>query len=834
MPADEMQVTSLVSGFLPQGAELMTIEKPAAQPAIQSADLTGDGIPEIAAAYRLNGEMYLLVLTCRDGVWQKAATVKGTGYGVTLLSSAPVLRAGLNNLLVGWQIGSIWSKLSVYEWTPEGLKDATPADMSYSYIEAEDMPGLTGRDGKAEVALWIHDTGEAYRVQVLRWSRGAFVPTPDVYPYYFPRVVRYYEAMTRQHPDYTFYWYYLADAQYRAGLLEAALVSVRKALSFPNPYPSREKLLELRLNILNGLGRSPQARVPALYPASLKTTSGLKWGYIDPEGRLAIRPVYEDAADFQQNGLAVVGRGGKFGLIDRWAHFVVPPVYNSINPFSERRAVVIDSEGFKLIDEKGKVLTGRAYPFIANMENGRAVFYVTEGGSGDTGTSRYGYLDAQGREVIPAQYEEANDFSDDRAVVKIRDGDYALIAPDGRKLASYPYAYVGPHGDDLLAFQQTSGGKYGYINERGKVVIAPSFTVGLPFHDGRAVVSTSEDYKWTYGVIDKAGRYVIKPAYNDIRDLGEKRFALGRAIDPEQPFLGSVYAIADWNGALLSDFQYDEVSDFKDGLASVAEAEQTYFIDRSGKPAPGYPKVEGSGTLTLERGGLIKAYTDRRLAYLNRAGKVIWRQNTVIPLRPPYLVREGKYKPNRDYLVYYPQVEGLKDETVQRSVNDRLKEWSQVKPVPGDRKLDYSYSGDFEVAFFKDKLLELELTGYKYPFGAAHGMPSKTYSILNLETGRMYALKDLFKPGSDYVRILSAIVGRQIKEDPQYAYVFPDSYKGIKPDQPFFVTENALHLYFFPYEISPYAAGFPTFTIPFARIGAIIDREGQFWKAFHA
>ncbi|MEC0249225.1 WG repeat-containing protein [Paenibacillus chitinolyticus] len=834
MAAEEMQVTSLVSGFLPAGAKLMTIEKPAPHTAIHLADLTGDGIPEIAAVYRLNGEMHLLVLTYRDGVWQKAAAVKGTGYAVTLLSSAPVLRAGLDNLLVGWQIGSIWSKLSVYEWTPEGLKDAAPADMSYSYIEVGDMPGLAGRDGKAEVALWIHDTGEAYSVQVLRWSNGAFVPAPDVYPYYFPRVVRYYEAMTRRHPDYTFYWYYLADAQYRAGLPEAALVSVRKALSFPNPFPSREKLLELRLNILAALGRSPEARMPALLPASLKTTSGLKWGYIDPDGRLAIRPIYEDAADFQQNGLAVVGKNGKYGLIDRSAHFVVPPVYDSIHPFSGRRAVVIDGEGFKLIDEKGKVLTGRAYSFIADMEDGRAVFYVTEGGSGDTGTSRYGYLDVQGREVIPAQYEEANEFHGGRAVVKIRDGDYALIASDGRKLVSYPYAYVGPHGDGLLAFQQTSGGKYGYIDERGKVVIAPSFTVGLPFHDGRAVVSTSADYKWTYGVIDKTGRYVIKPAYNDIRDLGEKRFALGRALDPEQPFLGSVYAIADWNGAQLSDFLYDEVSGFKDGLASVAGAEQTYFVNRGGKPAPGYPRVEGSGSLALERGGLIKAYTDRRLAYLNRTGKVIWQQNTVISLAPPYAVREGKYKPNRDYLVYYPQVEGMKDGTAQRTVNDRLKEWSQVKPVPGDRKLDYSYSGDFEVAFYKEKLLELELTGYKYPFGAAHGMPSKTYAILNLENGRMYALKDLFKPGSDYVRILSAIVGRQIKEDPQYAYVFTDSYTGIKPDQPFYVTEDALHLYFFPYDIGPYAAGFPTFTIPFARIGAIVDREGEFWKAFHA
>ncbi|MNP62681.1 hypothetical protein D3C76_1579810 [compost metagenome] len=97
----------------------------------------------------------------------------------------------------------------------------------------------------------------------------------------------------------------------------------------------------------------------------------------------------------------------------------------------------------------------------------------------------------------------------------------------------------------------------------------------------------------------------------------------------------------------------------------------------------------------------------------------------------------------------------------------------------------------------------------------------------------MYELKDLFKPNSDYVKVLSQIVGDQIKNDPQYSYVFPDTYEGISPNQPFFVTADALHLYFNPYEIAPYAAGFPTFTIPFVQIRDIINTEGSFWKAFH-
>jgi hypothetical protein len=158
---------------------------------------------------------------------------------------------------------------------------------------------------------------------------------------------------------------------------------------------------------------------------------------------------------------------------------------------------------------------------------------------------------------------------------------------------------------------------------------------------------------------------------------------------------------------------------------------------------------------------------------------------------------------------------------------------SQVKNVPANVQLEASYTGDFSVEFFKKNLLVLELDAYDFPFGAAHGMPSRVYPHIDLVSGSFYELKDLFKRNSNYVKVLSDIIGNQIKTDPQYEYVFPDTYKGIKPDQPFYVDENNLYIYFTPYEIAPYAAGFPTFKIPFKDIASIINEQGSFWKAFN-
>ncbi|PZT54978.1 WG repeat-containing protein [Paenibacillus silvae] len=834
MSMSEPLLLQIVNQHIPAGATVITIDKPVQHPAVYAADLTGDGLPEIAAVYQLHSELYLLILKFVQGQWIKMALIKGLGYGVTLLTAAPVTSTARNNLIVGWQIGAIWSKLAVYEWTEAGLTDIVPDDLYYSYAEIVDMPGMQGRDGKVEIALWVHDTGEAYRVDIIRWQQGQWVAATDVYHAYFPKVVHYYEQLTAQYPDYVFYWYYLADAQFHAGLYPAALTSVQKALSLPEAYPSREDLLKLEKKIKQTMTASDRTQAAAwLYPISVRTTNGIRWGYMDAQGHVRLEPVLQQAQAFQPNGLAVVVKDNRAGVINLQGQYVVQPVYDSINSFSEERAIAIDSQGFKMINEHGAVLTPRAYPFIADVQDGRAVFYDTGTDQTAAGSILYGYLDASGKEVIRAQYMSANDFQQGKAVVQIKEKEYALIDRNGNRISTYPYAYVGPLGDGLLAFQKELSGKYGYIDERGNIRIQPKFASALPFNGGQAIVNTSEDYRSNYGVINKQGSFVIQPAYNDIRELGEQRYALGKAIDPEQPYIGSVYAIADVNGRRLTEFIYRNVENYKRGLASASNGTQTYLLDLSGRPAPGYPHIEGAGSLEVVAPDLIKVFVDQRLSYVNRAGQIIWYQNTIVPLQPPYRVREEKYKPNRDYLVYYPQVEGLTSQAQQDVLNGKLKELSQVKPIPNDQQLDYTYTGDFDITFYQQQLLQLQLTGYNYPAGAAHGMPTMIYAIINLSDGQLYELKDLFKADSDYVKVLSRIVGEQIKNDPQYSYVFPDTYTGISADQPFFVTADALHLYFNPYDIAPYAAGFPTFTIPFSEIIDSINTEGTFWKAFH-
>ena len=169
-----------------------------------------------------------------------------------------------------------------------------------------------------------------------------------------------------------------------------------------------------------------------LYPASMNTVYGVKWGYINSRGEIELKTRYDYASDFQGNGLAIAGVKDFYEIINVYGEYVVQPKYANISEFSEGRAAVMDNKGFKVIDESGKEITQKYYNFMGNYEEGRALF----GNIDLKGNYLYGYLDKQGKEVIFARYESASNFNGGKAVVKIKQGEYALIGINGEQASN--------------------------------------------------------------------------------------------------------------------------------------------------------------------------------------------------------------------------------------------------------------------------------------------------------------------------------------------------------------------------------------------------------------
>ena len=812
---------SYFTGFLPEGAEIVIPLNPKEVLLIKIGDLDGDGNLEAVIPYKLLDEYYLMVLKNYNGQWHSVFSIKGKGIGINYLHYVDFDGSGVENIVVGWQIGAIWSELNVFTWKVYGLKRIVK-DLNYSILQVFSLPNTNRKD----FAVWQHDTGDAYKIEVFGIEKDNIFKDKSVYKDYFKMVAGYYEKKVKEMPDAAFYWYYLADAQIKKGENKAALESIDKGLSMNMEYPPKEAFLDLRDKAEEK--RSTIINISKeLYPASVREIKGIMWGYINSKGQFIIKPDFKAAMNFQDNGLAVVSRGDYMGVIDENGNFIIDPKYDYIEKFSEGIAIANNKNGYYAFSDRGKKIFEYKH-YIGNFKEGRATFVEIDRDN----QWIYGYIDEFGKVVIPAKYEAVNNFKDGKAVVKLLKGDYEIIDLSGNTIQRFNYPLVGDISEGLLVFKEKLDGKFGYINEKGDIVIKPKFGSAEAFEDGVAVVNISTDFNNKYGLIDKKGEFIIKPIYNDIKLLGERMAAVGKAIDKNNPTKGSKYALTNTKGKFLTDFIYYGVSNYRNNLASVYDNTHTFFIDKLGKRVSKLPTVKGTGMLTLEN-NLVKADVDNRISYLDKAGAVVWKQNSDVKLNEMYRVQEIKYNPNRNYLVYYPKVLGIKDEKRQRHINEKIANLSQIKKIDSKKQLNYNYYGDFSIEFFKKQLLVLELSGYNYPFGAAHGMPTLIYVHVGLRDGRIYTLEELFKKNSHYIKVLSDIIENQIKAQGPDSDIWLNEYKGIKSDQPFFISENALNIYFYPYEIAPYAAGFPTFHIPFKEIENIIDTKGSFWRSFN-
>ncbi|MDB4908433.1 MAG: Leptospira repeat protein [Gemmatimonadetes bacterium] len=120
----------------------------------------------------------------------------------------------------------------------------------------------------------------------------------------------------------------------------------------------------------------------------------------------------------------------------------------------------------------------------------------------DTLTGMKGYRNARGAVVIPARYVAAYEFGSG-GVAAVIDGTtpFAFIDSSGRVIAR---AYAMDNGPDYFQENRArilAGDRVGYIDPRGRIVIAPRFERALSFCHGTAEV-------WEHGTrfsIDSLG-----------------------------------------------------------------------------------------------------------------------------------------------------------------------------------------------------------------------------------------------------------------------------------------------------------------------------------------
>jgi hypothetical protein len=180
--------------------------------------------------------------------------------------------------------------------------------------------------------------------------------------------------------------------------------------------------------------------------------------------------------------------------------------------------------------------------------------------------------------------------------------------------------------------------------------------------------------------------------------------------------------------------------------------------------------------------------------------------------------------------IQYPVVTGLANQSAEDYINRTIYklvhvlQQEQQKVQTGS---NMEMTGHYEIKTNERGILSLILSNYAYSHPMAHGNTIAKSLTFDVNTGKSYSLGELFKPGSDYTKVLSGEIAAQIK---QRDLPLIHGFTAIQPNQDYYLADKALVVYFQLYEITPYYVGMPMFPISVYDVQSIATSAGPLSK----
>lgn len=290
-------------------------------------------------------------------------------------------------------------------------------------------------------------------------------------------------------------------------------------------------------------------------------------------GKIIIQPKFDWGYDFRE-GLAVVCLNNKCGFIDRSGNYVIPPIYDDAGSFSSKEglAMVLSGGKYGYIRKDGKFEINPFFDYASNFKEGLAVVKLN---------GKFGFIDKTGAYIIPAQFESANSFEDGLGQVYINgkwhyiDNSCNIYTTDDKATALQMMASkqlkkdAGNQKSTKVRKFYSVNGKCGLRDENGNIVIEAIYGIG-DFKEGLAFIKKDG----RYGYVNEYGKIVIPLQYQNARDFSEGLAAVKQ---------NNKYGYIDNTGKFVLPMQYEAGIEFKEGLAAVKVNNKFGFIDKSGK-----------------------------------------------------------------------------------------------------------------------------------------------------------------------------------------------------------------------------------------------------------
>ncbi len=345
--------------------------------------------------------------------------------------------------------------------------------------------------------------------------------------------------------------------------------------------------------------------VDYFYDGMAEINKGRLCGYVNEKGKVVVAPQYSKVDPFKRNNLTMVQSNGKYGFINREGYRAIYPVYDDASDFYKGKSMVTRNNTKYIIDKKENIILSQDYEdisipsegLIGVKRNGKWGFikpneevvipFEYEGDSSDYQFSeglsivhkhhKYGFINKKGIVLIPIEYDKVKPFREGLALFDNYSHDKRTIGflnHQGKVEFSFSRDSIyemRSFYNGLASIQKNYGGKYGFINKKGKIIIKPQFSYAGDFTNKDYAV-VEESGKW--GVINRKGEVVVPIVYDSCRSVYSGLIPVKK---------NGKWGYSDMKGNIVIPFIYDAAFSFHIGeVAIVVKDRVIYEIDKKG------------------------------------------------------------------------------------------------------------------------------------------------------------------------------------------------------------------------------------------------------------
>jgi len=244
---------------------------------------------------------------------------------------------------------------------------------------------------------------------------------------------------------------------------------------------------------------------------------------------------------------------------------------------------------------------------------------------------KYGYVNTEGKEIIPCQFEDASDFHHGYAAIK-HGGWVGFIDKSGQVVIKPAYSgSVGhPRFNEGRAPVFGADEQTGFIDTTGQWAISAQFHSAGNFVDGLAWAmwqqdDSSAEHGFTIkgGFIDREGVYVIPPEYDFGWDFSEGYATVWVRSEDK---MNKIWKVIDPQGnVVLDSLPYRNVGAMGNGLIPIQDEDMKWgFMNIKGEVviSPQFAGINHfkNGMARMEAGTAFA----NTIVYINEKGQTVW------------------------------------------------------------------------------------------------------------------------------------------------------------------------------------------------------------------